>query len=286
MTNKIKLAVQKDGRLSEKSIRLLADCGIGLANGERKLKAEALHFPLEVLYLRNADILRCVEQGVADIGIVGENELAEHASAVDQLLQLGFARCRLSLAVPRDADYTGPSYFEGRRVATSYPGILRRYFEDKGITAGIETIGGSVEVAPGIGLADGIFDIVSTGSTLAMNGLREVETVMRSQAVLIGHPGRGDVQRTLIERLIFRIKAVQAAASNKYILLNAPCSAIDAIAAILPGMKSPTILPLALDGWCSLHAVVPEDRFWEIIDKLRAAGAEGILVIPIEKMIA
>ncbi len=286
MTNKIKLAVQKDGRLSEKSIRLLAECGIGLANGDRKLKAEARHFPLEVLYLRNADILQYVEQGVADLGIVGENELAEHARDVDVLLPLGFAQCRLSLAVPRDAPYDGPAFFQGKRVATSYPGILRTYFAKQRIDAEIEIISGSVEVAPGIGLADGIFDIVSTGSTLTMNGLREVEIVMRSQATLIGYPGADPGRRKLIDDLIFRLRAVLAAANNKYILLNAPQSAIGEIAAILPGMKSPTVLPLALEGWCSLHAVVPEDRFWEIIDALMAAGAEGILVIPIEKMIA
>lgn len=281
----LKLAIQKNGRLSEKSLELLKTCGIRLSNGDRKLRAQATNFPLEVLFLRDDDIPQYVEQGVADIGILGENEVAEKGRDVIALDKLGFAACRLSLAIPKDEPYPGITYFEGRKVATSYPRILRQFFEEQQISAEIEEIGGSVEIAPGIGLAHGIFDIVSTGSTLLMNGLKEVDTVMHSEAVMIACPWMPPEQAALTEQLRFRINAVRRASSSKYILLNAPDHALETITRILPGMKSPTILPLALKGWNSVHSVVREDAFWEVIDQLKTAGAQGILVVPIEKMI-
>ncbi len=282
----LKIALQKSGRLSEKSLELLRECGIKLANGDRKLKMEADNFPLEVLFLRDDDIPQYVEQGVADVGILGENEVWEKDKQVQVVEKLGFAACRLSLAIPKDVPYPGTAYFEGRRVATSYPHILSRFFKEKGICAEIEAIGGSVEIAPGIGLADGIFDIVSTGSTLLMNGLREVEVVLRSEAVLIAHPHLDESRRKLLDKILFRIRAVRKAAAHKYILLNAPNEAISAIAQILPGMKSPTVLPLLEPGWSSVHSVVPEDVFWDVIDELQNLGAQGILVVDIEKMIS
>lgn len=282
----LKIALQKSGRLSEKSLELLRECGIKLANGDRKLKMEADNFPLEVLFLRDDDIPQYVEQGVADVGILGENEVWEKDKQVQVVEKLGFAACRLSLAIPKDVSYPGTTYFEGRRVATSYPHILGKFFQDKGIHAEIEAIGGSVEIAPGIGLADGIFDIVSTGSTLLMNGLKEVEVVLRSEAVLIAHPHLDESRRKLLDKILFRIRAVRKAAAHKYILLNAPNKAIPAIAQILPGMKSPTVLPLLEPGWSSVHSVVPEDVFWDVIDELQSLGAQGILVVDIEKMIS
>lgn len=281
----LKLAIQKNGRLSEKSLDLLRTCGIRLSNGDRKLRAASDNFPLEVLFLRDDDIPQYVEQSVADIGILGQNEVLEKGRDVQVLDRLGFAACRLSLAIPREEAYSGPDYFNNKKVATSYPRILEAYFREKEISAEIEEIGGSVEIAPGIGLADAIFDIVSTGSTLLMNGLREVETVMRSEAVLIATQGISPERLALLEQLRFRIRAVQNAATHKYILLNAPDTALDEIGRIIPGVKSPTILPLARPGWSSIHSVVPEDRFWEVTGQLKQAGAEGILVIPIEKMI-
>lgn len=281
----LKIAVQKKGRLSEKSQKLLRECGIALHNGPGKLKARARNFPLEVLYLRDDDIPQYVSDGVADIGIVGENVLAEKDPPVRVRSRLGFASCRLSLAVPRETDYPGLDFFQGRRIATSYPRLLQKYLLDKGISAQIEKISGSVEIAPGIGLADAICDIVSTGSTLLSNGLKEVETIFRSQAVLISTPELSDLQGALLDKLLFRIQSVRSAANNKYILLNAPNEQLESISSLIPGMKSPTILPLAQAGWSSLHSVVPEDEFWEIIDRLRELGAEGILVIPIEKMV-
>lgn len=283
--SKLKIAVQKSGRLSEKSLQLLQESGISVSNGNRKLKTSASNFPLEVLFLRDDDIPQYVEDGVADIGIVGENEVLEKGSEVANLLPLGFASCRLCLAVPREAEYNGLSYFNNRKVATSYSKILSDYFEENNIRAEIEEISGSVEIAPGIGLADGIFDIVSTGSTLVMNGLKEVETVTTSQAVLIANASLEKEKQAILEQLIFRFKAVNAAKNSKYILLNAPDEAIPEISRILPGMKSPTVLPLAEDGWSSLHSVVREDEFWNIIDQLKSLGAEGILVSSIEKMI-
>ena len=283
--SKLRIAIQKSGRLSEKSLELLKSCGIKLSNGERKLKTESDNFPIEVLFLRDDDIPQYVEQGVADIGILGENEVWEKDKDVFTIENLGFAGCKLSLAIPKDENYTGVSYFQNKKVATSYPKILQRYFTENNITAEIEEIGGSVEIAPGIGLADGIFDIVSTGSTLLMNGLKEVEIVKHSKAVLISNKDLPADKKQILDKLLFRIKAVQTSAENKYILLNAPNENIPQISAILPGMKSPTILPLADEGWSSIHSVIKEDDFWEVIDQLKDAGAQGILVIPIEKMI-
>ncbi len=284
--SKLKIALQKKGRLSEKSLDLLKSCGIKISAGSGKLKAVASNFPIEVLFLRDDDIPQYVEQGVADIGIVGENEMLEKGKKVDCIEQLGFSTCRMSLAIPREANYEGLSFFEGKKVASSYPEILGRYFNENGINAQIEEIGGSVEIAPGIGLADGVFDIVSTGSTLLSNGLKEVETVLKSQAVLIANPSLTAGKQDLLDQLIFRMRAVRSGKDNKYILLNAPNDAVAAISELLPGMKSPTVLPLQQAGWSSIHSVVRENDFWEVIDKLRGLGAEGILVVPIEKMIA
>ena len=283
--SKLRIAIQKSGRLSEKSLELLKSCGIKISNGERKLKTESDNFPIEVLFLRDDDIPQYVEQGVADIGILGENEVWEKDKDVLTIENLGFAGCKLSLAIPKDENYTGVSYFQNKKVATSYPKILQRFFTENNITAEIEEIGGSVEIAPGIGLADGIFDIVSTGSTLLMNGLKEVEIVKHSKAVLISNNDLPADKKQILDKLLFRIKAVQTSAENKYILLNAPNENIPQISAILPGMKSPTILPLADEGWSSIHSVIKEDDFWEVIDQLKDAGAQGILIIPIEKMI-
>jgi ATP phosphoribosyltransferase len=282
---KIKIAVQKSGRLSEKSLELLKACGINIPNGDRKLKTSATNFPIEVLYLRDDDIPEYVEQGVADLGILGENEVWEKDKNVATVANLGFAGCKLSLAIRKDEAYTGKNYFEGKKIATSYPKILSTFLKEQNITATVEEIGGSVEIAPSIGLADAIFDIVSTGSTLIMNGLKEVEVVKTSKAVLISNKNLGDAKQQILDKMLFRIKAVQNAAENKYILLNAPNAAIKEITELLPGAKSPTILPLAIEGWSSVHSVVREDDFWTVIDKLKDFGAEGILVLPIEKMI-
>lgn len=283
--SKLKIAIQKSGRLSEKSIELLKQCGIKLPNGDRKLKTEASNFPIEVLFLRDDDIPQYVEQGVADIGILGENEVWEKDKKVISVEKLGFASCKLSLAIPKDETYESINYFEGKKVATSYPKILDKFFKSKNIKVEIEEIGGSVEIAPGIGLANAIFDIVSTGSTLLMNGLKEVEVVTKSEAILISNSNLSENKKQILEKLLFRIRAVKNASENKYILLNAPNSSIEAISSILPGMKSPTILPLAEEGWSSIHSVVKEDEFWDIIDRLKENGAQGILVVPIEKMI-
>lgn len=283
--DKLKIAIQKNGRLSEKSLQLLRECGIKLPNGDKKLKTEAENFPIEVLFLRDDDIPQYVEQGVADIGILGENEVWEKNKDVTIVEKLGFAQCRLSLAIPKDENYSGLTYFNNRRVATSYPRILGDFFNRQNLVADIEEIGGSVEIAPGIGLADGIFDIVSTGSTLLMNGLKEVEVVTTSEAVLISNKNLNERKKAILNKLLFRIKAVRNSSENKYILLNAPNEAVSKISLILPGIKSPTILPLAQKGWSSMHSVVKEDKFWGIIDQLKSLGAEGILVVPIEKMI-
>nr|WP_322624796.1 ATP phosphoribosyltransferase [uncultured Flavobacterium sp.] len=281
----LKIAVQKSGRLSEKSLQLLADCGIKISNGERRLKAVSPNFPIEVLFLRDDDIPQYVEEGVADAGILGENEVWEKDKNITVVKKLGFASCRLSLAVPKDANYTGPQYFSGKKVATSYPVILQRFFNENNLDTAIETISGSVEIAPAIGLADGIFDIVSTGSTLQINGLKEVEVVTKSEAVLISNPNLSAEKQQILDKLLFRIQSVKNAAENKYILLNAPDVALPEIIKILPGMKSPTVLPLAEEGWSSIHSVIREDAFWDIIDQLKALGAEGILVTNVEKMI-
>jgi ATP phosphoribosyltransferase len=281
----LKIAIQKSGRLSDSSKKLLEECGIKFSNGISVLKTTAQNFPVEVLFLRDDDIPQYVEQQVADIGILGENMVFEKDKNVSIIEQLGFAICRLSLAIPKEESYTGPGYFMNKKVATSYPKILSGFFRKNNITAEIEEISGSVEIAPGIGLADAICDIVSSGSTLLTNGLHEVETIMKSQAVIIGNKNLSKEKQDILTSLLFRIRAVKNAKENKYILLNAPESAIPKICSILPGMKSPTILPLVEKGWCSLHSVVKEDQFWERINQLKDAGAEGILVIPIEKMI-
>ena len=283
--NTLKIAVQKSGRLSEKSLQLLEECGIKISNGERKLKAVAQNFPVEILFLRDDDIPQYVEQGVADIGILGENEVWEKDKQVTIIEKLGFAGCRMSLAIPKDELYTDVNYFQGKRIATSYPKILNNFFAKNNISVLIEEISGSVEIATSIGLADAVFDIVSTGSTLLMNGLKEVETVTKSEAVLISNKNLSPENQVILDKLLFRIKAVREGKRNKYILLNTPNSAIDAICSILPGMKSPTILPLVEKDWSSLHSVIQEDDYWQIIEQLKNLGAEGILIIPIEKMI-
>jgi ATP phosphoribosyltransferase len=281
----LKIAIQKSGRLSENSKKLLEECGIKFSNGISVLKTKAHNFPVEVLFLRDDDIPQYVEQQVADIGILGENMVYEKAKEVDVVEQLGFATCRLSLAIPKEETYTGPGYFMNKKIATSYPKLLTDFLNKNKIKAEIEEISGSVEIAPGIGLADAICDIVSSGSTLLTNGLHEAETILKSQAVIISCKNLDAEKTKILDNLLFRIRAVKNAKENKYILLNAPESAIKRICEILPGMKSPTVLPLAEKGWCSLHSVVREDEFWESITQLKAAGAEGILVIPIEKMI-
>ena len=283
--SKLKIAIQKSGRLSESSLRLLEDCGIKIPKSNRKLRTESSNFPIEVLFLRDDDIPQYVEQGVADIGILGENEVWEKNKDIDIVRQLGFAGCKLCLAIPKDEVYTDLSYFENKKIATSYPRILGNFFQEKGMNVKIEEIGGSVEIAPSIGLANGIFDIVSTGSTLLTNGLKQVETVVESQAVLIANKNLEAEKQAILDRLIFRIEAVKQSSENKYILLNAPNDKLDEIINVLPGIKSPTILPLAKEGWSSIHTVIKEDTFWDIIEQLKGAGAEGILVLEIEKMI-
>ncbi len=285
MSDKLKIAIQKKGRLNEKSLSMLSDCGINIKNGMGKLIATASNFPIEILNLRNDDIPQYVEKGVADIGIVGENTVFEKSKQQLIIEELSFSKCRLSLAIKREEVYSSPQFFQGKTIATSYPNILRDFLNNKGIKANIEVISGSVEIAPGIGLADAVCDIVSTGSTLLTNGLKEVETIFKSQAVLIATPNLNDEKQKTLERLLFRVRASQNARRNKYILLNAPDKSIPKITEILPGMKSPTILPLAEKGWSSLHSVVNENDFWDVIDNLKEAGAEGILVVPIEKMI-
>jgi len=282
---RLRIAIQKSGRLSEKSLSLLREAGISLPNGERRLLSVAGDYPIEVLYLRDDDIPQYVKDGVADIGIVGENVFEEKGSEITIVERLGFSRCRLSLAVPKEMDYTGPDFFDGKKIATSYPVILKRYLDSKGIRAEIHEISGSVEIAPGIGLADGIFDIVSSGSTLIGNGLSEVEIIMHSEAVITAREDLIESKRDILNDLIYRIRSVQAARNNKYILLNAPNDKLDEIIKLIPGMKSPTIMPLADPGWSSVHSVLKESQFWKIIGELRRLGAQGILVIPIEKMI-
>lgn len=283
--SKLKIAIQKNGRLTEKSVRLLEACGISFSNGDRKLISSSGNFPLDLLYLRDDDIPQAVEQNVADAGILGENVVIERAKEVAVIEKLGFGTCRLSLAIPKDEEYTGPEYFTNKRIATGYPFILNRFFKERSIPIQPEIIGGSVEIAPGIGLADAVFDIVSTGSTLLMNGLKEVETVCKSEAVLIANPSLSSEKSDILNKLLFRIRAVKRAKEHKYILLNAPDDAVPEICKLLPAMKSPTVLPLAETGWSSLHSVIREDDFWDVIDRLKLAGAQGILVVPIEKMI-
>ncbi len=281
----LKIAIQKSGRLHDDSMKLLKECGIDISNGVNKLKTEASNFPLEVYFLRDDDIPQYVEDAVADIGFVGENVVYEKNKKVEVVEQLGFGKCRLSIAVSRNEDYDDISYLEGKRIATTYPVIVQKFMQQKGINADIHEISGSVEIAPGIGLAEAICDLVSSGSTLFMNGLKEVETILSSQAVLIKNQNLSNDKQQLIDKLLFRIKAVKKSKNNKYILLNAPNNNLKEIISLLPGMKSPTVLPLAESGWSSVHSVLNENEFWDIIEKLKAAGAQGILVIPIEKMI-
>ncbi len=282
---KLRIAIQKSGRLSEKSVSILKEAGISVTNGERKLISLSSTFPIEILYLRDDDIPQYVRDRVADIGIVGENVFAEKGSDIEIVERLGFSKCRMSLAIPKQVDYKGPQYFEGKKIATSYPVILKNYLDDQGIVSEIHEISGSVEIAPGIGLAEGIFDIVSSGSTLISNGLKEVEVVMRSEAVITGRNDMSEQKKVILNDLLFRIRSVRAATDNKYILLNAPNDKLEEIIALIPGMKSPTVMPLAEPGWSSVHSVLKEGQFWQIIGELRDLGAQGILVIPIEKMI-
>jgi ATP phosphoribosyltransferase len=282
---KLKIAIQKSGRLSESSLKLLKECGIDLDNGINKLKSEANNFPLEVFFLRDDDIPQYVEDGVADIGIVGENIVLEKNKDLKTLSKLGFGKCRLSLAIPKDKKYNSVKDLDGLRIATTYSGILNKFLKKNRIKAELHEISGSVEIAPGIGLADAICDLVSSGSTLFMNGLKEVEVILRSEAVLVSNKDLSKEKELLLEKLLFRLNAVKRSKNNKYILLNAPNKSLDKIVKILPGMKSPTILPLADKGWSSVHSVVNENEFWDIIEQLKENGAQGILVIPIEKMI-
>jgi ATP phosphoribosyltransferase len=285
MEQRLKIAVQKSGRLHEDSMKLLKECGIDITNGVNKLKTEASNFPIELYFLRDDDIPQYVEDAVADIGFVGENVVYEKNKKVEVVEQLGFGKCRLSIAVSRNEEYDDVNYLEGKRIATTYPVIVQKFMQEKGINAEIHEISGSVEIAPGIGLAHAICDLVSSGSTLFMNGLKEVETILKSQAVLIKNSNLSNEKQQLLDKLLFRIKAVKKSKNNKYILLNAPNENLQEIISLLPGMKSPTVLPLAESGWSSVHSVLNENDFWDIIEKLKAAGAQGILVIPIEKMI-
>lgn len=282
---KLKIALQRSGRLSDGSTDLLRKCGIGFSNGLGKLRTEAADFPLEIFFLRDDDIPDYVADGVADIGIVGENVIAEDPKAVEIVEKLGFGKCRLSLAVPKGFEYSELAELSGKKIATSYPNILREYFASRGVSADIHEISGSVEIAPSIGLADAVCDLVSSGSTLFSNGLREVETVMLSEAVLLKRRDLETEQQAILDKLLFRIRSVKAAAQNKYILLNAPIAKVDEIKRLLPGMRSPSMVPLADEGWVSLHSVVSETDFWEVVDALKNAGAEGILVLSIDQMI-
>lgn len=285
METLLRIAIQKSGRLQEGSLELLKESGLSFSNGKDQLKTQARNFPVEVLFLRDDDIPQYVEDKVADVGIVGENVLIEKQRKNDLIKKLDFAKCRLCIAVPRTETYTGVQYLQGKNIATSYPNIVKNFLKKNNVEAGIHEISGSVEIAPGIGLADAICDIVSTGSTLLSNGLKEVEVVMQSEAVIIATPGLEKEKKAILNKLLFRIEAVQKAKNSKYILLNCPNESIDKITSVIPGMKSPTIIPLARKGWSSLHSVVDENDFWERIDQLRSFGAEGILVVPIEKLI-
>ena len=281
----LRIAIQSKGRLYEETMALLQEADIKIPSSKRILLVQSLNFPVEVLFLRDDDIPQSVANGVADLGIVGENEYVERDEDAEIVKRLGFSKCRLSLAIPKDVDYPGLSWFEGRKIATSYPGILERFMEKHGIHTDIHVITGSVEIAPGISLADAIFDIVSSGSTLVSNRLKEVEVVMQSEALLIGNKHLSEEKKAILDELLFRIDAVKAAEDKKYVLMNVPTEKLNDIIEVLPGMKSPTVMPLAQEGWSSVHTVLDQKRFWEIIGKLKALGAEGILVLPIEKMI-
>ena len=281
----LRIAVQSKGRLFEDTMALFAEADIKLSTSKRTLLTQSSNFPIEVLFLRDDDIPQSVASGVADLGIVGENEFVERKEKADIIYRLGFSKCRLSLAVHKEEEYNGPSWFNGKKIATSYPGILQTYLDKQGINADIHVITGSVEIAPGIGLSDAIFDNVSSGSTLISNNLKEVEIVMKSEALLIGNPNLTPEKKEILEELLFRIEAVKAAEDKKYVLMNAPTDKVKDIIEVLPGVKSPTIMPLATEGWSSVHTVIDQKCFWEIIGKLKALGAQGILVLPIEKMI-
>lgn len=283
--NKIRIAVQKSGRLNEDSLNILKDCGISIDNGKDQLKAIARNFPLEVFYLRNGDIPQYLKDGVVDVAIIGENILVEKGRDISVAEKLNFSKCRVSLAVPKSVDYSSVKDFEGKRIATSYPNTVKNYLESKGVDADLHIINGSVEIAPNIGLAYGICDIVSSGSTLFKNNLKEVEVILKSEAVLAVSPLISEETNTILEKLRFRINSVLEARNNRYVLLNAPNDKLDEIISILPGMRSPTVLPLAERGWSSVHTVINRDTFWKVIDELKQEGAEGILVCPIEKMV-
>ncbi|MBQ8516888.1 MAG: ATP phosphoribosyltransferase [Akkermansia sp.] len=282
---KLRIAVQSKGRLNEDTMELLKEAGIKVSSSRRTLLVAARKFPMEVLFLRDDDIPETVADGVADIGVVGLNEFEERAADAEIVKHLGFGACRLSIAVPKEVEYTGTEWLQGRRIATSYPGILSRYLESKGVQADIHVITGSVEISTGIGLADAIFDIVSSGSTLVSNNLKEVEVALESDAVLIANKNLSAEKREILDKLLFRIDAVMSASDKKYVLMNAPRECVQTILDVLPGIKSPTVMPLAQEGWCSIHTVLDESCFWDIIGRLKEAGAQGILVLPIEKMI-
>lgn len=281
----IRIAIQSKGRLFEETMALLQEADIKIPSSKRILLVQSSNFPVEVLFLRDDDIPQSVANGIADLGIVGENEYVERNEDAEIIKRLGFSKCHLSLAIPKDIDYPGLSWFAGRKIATSYPGILKRFLDERGVKSDIHVITGSVEIAPGIGLADAIFDIVSSGSTLVSNRLKEVEIVMQSEALLIANKHLSDKKKEILKELLFRIEAVKAAEDKKYILMNVPTEKLGEIIEVLPGMKSPTVMPLAQEGWSSVHTVLDQKCFWEIIGKLKALGAEGILVLPIEKMI-
>lgn len=283
--DKLKIAVQKSGRLLDDSLQLLRECGLKIETSNGALKSDVSNFPLEILFLRNSDIPQYIIDGVVDLAIVGENLLIEKGGDIDTLLPLGFSKCKVSLAVPKSSEILCVKDFVGKKIATSYPVTLQKYLDESNVKAEIHTISGSVEIAPNIGLADGICDIVSSGNTLFMNGLKELEVILRSQAVLVSNSNLSRDKKGILDKLVFRIKAVLASKNSKYILLNAPNDRLKEITEILPGMRSPTILPLAVSGWSSVHSVIGEEQFWDTIDALKEAGAEGILVVPIEKMV-
>lgn len=283
--SKLKIAIQKSGRLYEESLQLLKDCGIFVNNGKDQLKVSVDNFPMEIMYLRNSDIPQYLEDGVVDIAIVGENLLIEKQKNIQIVQKLGFSKCRVSIAVPKDIETDDLAYFQGKKIATSYPNTLRNFLEKESITSDIHVISGSVEIAPNIGLADGICDIVSSGSTLFKNGLRETVTLLKSEAVLAQTPELSQDKTTILDKFLFRIKSVLKAKNSKYILMNVPNDKIQKIAEVLPVLKSPTVIPLAEEGWSSIHSVIDEERFWEVIDELKENGAQDILIIPIDKMV-
>ncbi|GFD82841.1 ATP phosphoribosyltransferase [Tenacibaculum sp. Mcav3-52] len=283
--SKLKIAIQKSGRLNQDSLQILKDCGVSIDNGKDQLKASANNFPLEVFYLRNGDIPQYLKDGVVDIAIIGENLLIEKGEEIQFIEKLGFSKCKVSLAIPKNEKYTGINYFQNKKIATSYPNTVLKFLEKENIKSQLHIINGSVEIAPNIGLADGICDIVSSGSTLFKNNLKEVEVLLKSEAVLAVSPQIKEQQQVILNKLQFRIQSVLKARQSRYVLLNAPNEKLETIINILPGMRSPTVLPLAEEGWSSVHSVLNKNQFWEIIDELKSNGAEGILVCPIEKMV-